>query len=319
MLEDKKILITGGAGAIGSVLTRRLVGKNEVTIVDNFSSGRQSNVEKLGCRIVSMDIRDRDKLLALFNECAFEVVIHLAAHFANQNSVDYPSTDLTVNIAGTLNILELCRLRLPRIVYASSSCVYGSRCGPLKEDAKIEDLHTPYAISKFAGELYCRYYAEFYGIETVILRFFNNYGPFDPPGVYRNVIPNFVMKGFRGEDLVITGTGEETRDFNYIENTVDAIVAAASGQGSARRPWDVFNVGTGIETRIIDLAKMIVPLTGNRSQIRLMNTHRKWDQTPRRCADINAIRERLGYEPRVFLAEGLPETIEWLKGNAWQM
>lgn len=168
--------MTGGAGAIGSVLVRKLVAENEVTILDNLSSGRRSNVEGLPVHLIVADIRDIDKLAAVFEETPFDIVFHLAAHFANQNSVDFPTSDLSVNGMGMLNLLEMCRKKRPRFVYASSSCVYGDKSGPLHENLQIDDLHTPYAISKYSGELYCRFYATHYKIETVVLRFFNNYG-----------------------------------------------------------------------------------------------------------------------------------------------
>jgi nucleoside-diphosphate-sugar epimerase len=215
--RSKEILITGGAGAIGSVLVRQLLPDHKITIVDNLSSGERANVESLDVELAVVDIRDLDKLASIFAEKTFDIVIHLAAHFANQNSVDFPATDLSVNLAGTLNLLELCRESRPRFVYASSSCVYGAKSGPLHESLPIDDLHTPYAITKYTGELYCRFYAHHYGIESIALRFFNNYGPFDPPGKYRNAVPNFVLKALRGEDIVITGTGDETRDFCYCE------------------------------------------------------------------------------------------------------
>ena len=120
----------------------------------------------------------------------------------DQNSIEFQGTDLRVrNIEGTQKLLELCKDTKPRFVYASSSCVYGSKTGPLSEHLPVDDLHTPYAISKYAAETYCKFYAEYYGLEVTTLRF--SYGPHDPPGAYRNVLPNFILKGLRGDDLII--------------------------------------------------------------------------------------------------------------------
>lgn len=318
MLQGKQILVTGGAGAIGTALVRKLIAENEVTILDNLSSGRRTNVEDLNAQLVVADIRDVEKLRALFAKNRFDVVIHLAAHFANQNSVDFPCSDLSVNVTGTLNLLELCREYKPRFVFASSSCVYGNKSGALHEGMPVNDLHTPYAISKYSGELYCQFYATHYDIETVVLRFFNNYGPFDPPGEYRNVIPNFIQKALRGEELVITGTGDEMRDFTHCDNTTHGIMLAAAGQAGTHKPFDVLNVGTGQEARILDVAERIVRLTGEKSNIRIVGKRRSWDHTVRRCADISASRQRLGYEPRVTLETGLPETVEWIRNHYGQ-
>jgi len=314
LIANKKILITGGAGAIGTNLVRRLVDDNDVTVIDNLSSGRLENIEDLECRLFICDIRDNDKLANIFKD-RYDIVIHLAAHFANQNSIDFPATDLNVNIRGTLNLLQQSLKCQPRFVFASSSCVYGARNESLQEDMVTQDMDTPYAIGKYAGELYCRFFAKHYGMEVVSLRLFNNFGPYDVPGRYRNVIPNFILRAIRGVDLPITGTGEETRDFNYCDNTTDAFIRAASidlDPGSD----NVFNVGTGQEIRIIDLATRIKDLTGSSSKIVIVG-QRDWDHISRRCADISAIREKLGYEPRVSFEDGLERTVSWFIEQDW--
>ncbi|MGI9460606.1 MAG: NAD-dependent epimerase/dehydratase family protein [Pirellulales bacterium] len=313
--QSKSILVTGGAGAIGSTVVRRLSKNNLVVVVDNLSSGSRSNIADVPCELVVADIRDNEKVASIFNANSFDVVIHLAAHFANQNSVDFPTSDLSVNIQGTLNVLEQCRHKKPRLIYASSSCVYGKRSGPMKEDLPIDDLHTPYAISKYSAEKYCEFYANHYGFEAISLRFFNSYGPYDPPGPYRNVIPNFIVKALNGDELCITGTGEETRDFNYCQNTVDAVCRTADHIFSDQYLYRVFNVGTGHETKIIDLAQRIVWLTGDKSKITICGKRRDWDKTMNRCADISKITTELNYVPRITLDEGLPKTIEWIKDN----
>lgn len=315
-MKDKKILITGGAGAIGTILIKELIKDNEIYVIDNFSSGVIENLDGINCHLTNADIRDNDKLSALFKN-KFDVVIHLAAHFANQNSVDFPISDQMVNTNGTLNILNQCLKNMPRFIYASSSCIYGGYSPPFSEDMKIDDLHTPYAISKYAGELYTRFYAKQYELETISLRFFNNFGPYDLPGNYRNVLPNFLLKAIRNEDLTITGSGEETRAFNYCTNTVSAIIKAANVSYDKVPELPVFNVGTTEETKILYLAKKIIELTSSKSQI-IMKGRRKWDHTSRRSADLTKITKHLGYEPAVSFDDGLEKTVEWFLNQNWK-
>jgi len=312
-MSRKRLLITGGAGAIGAVLTRRLVSKHSVTVIDNLSSGHLANLQAVDACFEHIDIRDEDKLNKIF-KTNFDVVVHLAAHFANQNSVEYPSTDLSVNVVGTLNILKHCAAGKSRFVYASSSCVYGGNEPPFKEEMPINDLHTPYAVSKYSGELYTDYFIRNEGLEGISLRFFNNFGPYDPSGQYRNVLPNFIHKAMNNEDIVITGTGNETRDFNYCENTVDGILAACFVNYDDLPAHKSFNIGSGEEWSIKDLAERIIRLTNSKSSIKYIG-RRGWDHTSRRYADISKAKEYLGYEPAVGFLEGLEQTVAWCKGQ----
>jgi len=314
-MKNKKVLVTGGTGAIGTVLVRKIAHDNDVTVVDNLSSSSISNLDGVDCRIIVADIRDGDKMDAVF-ERDYDVVVHLAAHFANQNSIDYPLSDESVNIAGTVELLQRCRKCMPRFVYASSSCLYGGGEPPFTEDRKIDDLHTPYAISKYGGELYSKFYARHYGLETVSLRFFNSFGPYDLPGAYRNVLPNFLLRAMRGQELTITGDGNETRDFNFSDNTVGAIIRAATTPYEQMPQDPVFNVGTGRETRILYLAEQIKELPNSQSEI-IIKGRRKWDHTSRRAADIGKISEYLGYRPEVGFDEGLKRTVEWFVAQDW--
>lgn len=314
--SGKTILVTGGSGAIGSHVIRQFPDAKEVIVVDNLSSGTLAYAPKAdNLTLYVCDIRDGEKLDAIFRDHNVDVVIHLAAHFANQNSVEFPTVDLAVNVAGTLNLLQRCHAKDARFIYASSSCVYGQKTGPVTEDLPIDDLHTPYAISKYSGELYTKFYADHYGMSCVVLRFFNNFGPYEAPGRYRNVIPNFVARALRGEPMVITGTGEETRDFNYVENTAQAVRLATAQSLAANQMFDVFNVGTGQQTRILDLAEKIKALTGGTAPIDIKGARRDWDHTTSRCADVAAITNKLGYKPTVSLDEGLERTVSWLQSN----
>lgn len=317
---SKHIVVTGGAGAIGCHVVRQLAVNYKVTVVDNLSSGSLAYLPEENVTPLVFDIRDNDKLEALFRDTKVHAVVHLAAHFANQNSVDFPITDLDVNISGTLALLKLCHAHETKFIYASSSCVYGQKLGQLSENLPIDDLHTPYAISKYGGELYTKFYAEHFGMSSLVLRFFNNFGPYENPGRYRNVIPNFIARALQGEPLMITGTGEETRDFNYVENTAHAVELALEECLQKNISFDVFNVGTGQETTILEIAEKVKALTGSISEIQIAGQRRSWDHTVSRCADISAISSRLGYQPRIGLNDGLSNTVTWFEKNPkiWQ-
>src|SRR3990170_3102888 len=227
--KDKVILVTGGAGAIGSNLTRTIAGLGAkiVIVLDNLSSAERWNIPSLSnVMFVEGDIRDEVKLKRVFFEKP-EYVFHLAAFFANQNSVNYPEIDLDVNGMGTLRLLEYSLFTgVKRLIYASSGCsIYGSSTPlPLREEFMSMNLSSPYQITKMLGELYCNFFKNHHGLKVVKARFFNSYGPGEVPGQYRNVIPNFIYWAVKGEALPITGTGEETRDFTYVGDIVDGLM-----------------------------------------------------------------------------------------------
>lgn len=311
----KNIIVTGGAGAIGCHVVRQLSLAHKVTIIDNLSSGSLGHLPRGDIRTLVFDIRDTEKLDTIFQNDNIDVVIHLAAHFANQSSVEFPITDMNVNINGTVELLKRCHAHQANFIYASSSCVYGQKVGALHEKLPIDDLHTPYAISKYGGELYTKFYAKHFGVPSIVLRFFNNFGPYEGPGKYRNVIPNFISSALQGKPLVITGTGQETRDFNYVENTAHAVSLATESCVHDDQAYDVYNVGTGQETTILEIAEKIIALTKSASDIVFDGKRRSWDQTTSRCADISAISNRLGYKVRVDVDEGLQRTVKWFMDN----
>lgn len=307
MIEDKKILITGGAGTIGSHLANRLAEANRVVVLDDLSSGFRENLQHPGIRFHHGSVLDDDLLDGIFRE-KIEVVFHLAALFANQNSLDHPRQDLLVNGMGTLKVLERSRdAGVERFVLTSSSCVYGDQQGPLSETNPLAPPDTPYAISKFFAEQYTNFFHRFYKLATVVLRLFNCYGPGERPGTYRNVIPNFFHRALSRRSLIITGTGEETRDFNYIENTMQGLLRAASVEEVVGK---TFNLGAGVETKIRELAERINALTDNPCPTEFQK-QRDWDSIARRCADISQAEAALGYRPDVGLDEGLKITFEW--------
>lgn len=316
--KDQVVLVTGGAGAIGSNLCRALAdtGAKLVVILDDLSSGYTWNIaQKPSIMFVHGSVTDDIMLKRVFFENP-KYVFHLAAFFANQNSVDYPEKDLEVNGMGTLKLLEYSVFNsVDRFIYASSGCsIYGSSAPlPLTEDFMSLNLSSPYQITKMLGELYCNFFMNHYGLNIVKTRFFNSYGPGEVPGQYRNVIPNFIYWAMRGESLPITGTGRETRDFTYVEDLVDGLLRAGHFPQAIGQE---FNLASGTETRIIDLAKMICEATGNKSTINHLQ-RRKWDTKSRLLASTDRAHKLVGYEPKMVFAEGLMRTIDWFKSN-WE-
>ena len=308
--KNIKVLITGGFGAIGYNLAQKLQkdDKYEIHIIDNLSAGSANFSPKL--TFTYLDLSNSEKVNNFFKHYQPNVIFHLAAHFANQNSVDHPISDTYTNVIGSINLFEAQKnnSELLKIVYASSSCVYGN-CDIMTETANVRPYETPYAINKFVGELYCKYYAEIHKIPSVCIRLFNSFGPGEMPGNYRNVIPNFINKALNNEDILITGTGNETRDFTYIDDTIDLLIKSAESQYINA---EVFNAGTGKKLSIKELAENIIKLTNSTSKI-LYTSPRGWDHIKDRCSDISKSSALLGYKPESILKEGLTETINWLK------
>jgi len=308
------VLVTGGAGAIGSNLVNRLASDpaRRITVLDNLSSGRVENILPAdNVRFIKGGV-ESDEDLDLAFESPPETVFHLAANFANQNSVDFPQRDLIANGVGTLKLLvRASRHGVRRFVYTSSSCVYGNRPEPLSEQCREFSLDTPYAITKLLGEDYCRFFHEQRGLPTVILRYFNVYGPNEYPGKYRNVVANFMYRAMRNEDLVITGTGEETRDFNYVDDTVRATLLAGESEAAVGR---ILNVASGREHRVGDVAELIRRLTGSASRI-VHRERRSWDSVVRRVADVRMAKAVLGYEAQTDLKAGLAKYRDWLQSQ----
>lgn len=314
--SNKRILVTGGAGAIGSTLVRNLceAGAAIVLVLDDLTSGQKWNLPKTGnLMFVQGSVLDEVKLKRVFFEEP-QIVFHLAAFFANQNSIDHPENDLMTNGMGTLRLLEYSQLaKVERFVYASSGCsIYGSSAPlPLREEFMSMNLSTPYQITKMLGELYCNFFFNHYSLPVVKTRFFNSYGPGEVPGQYRNVIPNFIYWAMQGMSLILTGTGEETRDFTYVQDIVDGLLRAGYFEKAIGKEM---NLASGIETRIIDLATMVNKFTGNQAPI-VFSQRRKWDTKSRLLASIDVAREMLGYNPQTPFEQGLVNTIAWFKGN----
>jgi len=314
--EGKRVLVTGGCGCIGSNLVRKLLRAEPdlIVVLDDLSASFEWNLPKDSkIQFIHGSVLDKEKLKRAFSFRP-DYVFHLAAHFANQNSVDHPETDLMVNGLGTLKTLQYAHLTgVEKFVFASSGCsVYGNQAPlPLKEDFVSLHLDTPYQIHKLLGELYCNYFHNYYGLPVAIARYFNVYGPGEVPGKYRNVIPNFIWWAMHRQPLPITGTGEETRDFTFVEDIVDGTLRMGVVEEAV---GEAVNLASETETRIIDLANWINELTGNDAGV-VFKPRRNWDRVVRRRASIEKARKILGYEPKTDIKAGLKKTYEWIVEN----
>lgn len=314
--DGKTILVTGGAGAIGGNLCRKLSELNagRIIILDDLSSSYEWNIPKgKNIMFVKGSILDDEMLKRVFKEMP-EYVIHLAAHFANQNSVDNPEVDLMVNGMGILKVLEYSQLlNVKRFIYSSSGCgVYGLDSKmPFKEYDTSISLHTPYQVTKLIGELYTNYFYNLYKLPIVNARFFNVFGPGEVPGRYRNVIPNFFYWAMNGQPLPITGDGTETRDWTYVADIVDGLLRMGIKEEAI---GEAFNLGSAKEHRVIDMASMVNKLAGNSAGVVLME-RRNWDVKCRLVSSIDKAKRILGYTPQIKFENGLENVYKWFVDN----
>lgn len=315
--QNKTVLITGGAGCVGSNLSLKLSRHAEkIIILDNLDSSYLWNIPSAdNIQFVKGDILDDEKLKLVFKETP-DYVFHLAAHFANQNSVDNPEKDLMVNGLGILKVLEHSHSSgVERFIYSSSGCgVYGLDSKmPFEEHDVSISLHTPYQVTKLLGELYTNYFYNLYDLPIVNARFFNVFGPGEVPGKYRNVIPNFFFWAMNGQPLPITGDGTETRDWTYVDDIVQGLMAMGIVDEAV---GESINLGSGKETRVIDMAQQINKLTGNREGINYV-TKRDWDAKTCLLSSIEKAKKILDYKPQVTFYQGLKETYNWFENN-WE-
>ncbi len=300
-----RVAVTGGAGFIGSNLVRALVHLgHEVVVVDNLATTWSLHlIEDVADRIefLHADIRLAEDLERVSGG-PFDRVYHLAASFANELSMEYPTIDMRSNIEGTLNVLGMARrLGCDLFVYTGSSSSYGDVAVPFVEDGPTRP-YTPYAISKHVGESYVRSS----GLPFAIFRLFNVYGPGDPPGRYRNAIPN-MMRALDTPDGKIRVFGREaTRDFTYVGDVVRILLDASRASGQ------VVNVGTGQEVAIGDLAVEILRLFGLPESRISYEQPRNWDRVVRRCASVERLDQLFGWIPSTPLKHGLREAARWM-------
>ena len=306
-------LITGGAGFIGSNLVHALVDRGfRVTVLDNMSTGRLANLDGVRSRIklIEGSINDLGLLKEILKDV--DVVLHQAALPSVPKSLERPLDTHHENMTGTLTLFEGCRLAgVKRVVYASSSSAYGDHDAQVKVESLEGRPKSPYAVQKFGTELYARVYHELFQVETVGLRYFNVFGPRqDPQSQYAAVVPAFVTKMLAGESPTIYGTGEQSRDFTYIDNVIEANLKASSAPDVGGQ---VFNVGCGSSTSLLGLITYLNQSLG-KSITPSFDPPRQGDVL-HSLAGIDKAREHLGYEPSITVQEGLLKTIEWYRLN----
>lgn len=311
MFPLARCVVTGGAGFIGSNLVHRLLCEgHQVAVIENLATGKRENLLGVedSVEFILGDIRDLDLLLRVLR--GSEVVYHQAALPSVPRSVQDPASTNETNVTGTLHVLLAARdSEVRRVVLASSSSVYGNtQVLPKKEDMPAEPL-SPYAVSKYTNELYARVFSRMYGLETVCLRYFNVFGPRqDPQSQYAAVIPKFISAALHGDRPVIFGDGEQSRDFTYVDNVVEANMLAATAEEVS---GEVFNIGCGSSYSLNQLVASLSEILGTA----IVPEHRP--QRPgdvrHSLASIERARIRLCYEPSVTFADGLRRAVEWFR------
>jgi UDP-N-acetylglucosamine/UDP-N-acetylgalactosamine 4-epimerase len=312
-----RILITGGAGFIGSNLTEYLVSLAEVEkvrVLDNLSTGSLKNLENLAnnpkFEFIEGDIRNYDTCLKACT--GMDLVSHQAALGSVPRSINDPLTTNEVNITGTLNIFTAAKEhKIKRVVYAASSSTYGDHPGLPKVEDKIGNPLSPYAVTKYVNELYAKVYASTYDMELIGLRYFNVFGPRqNPQGPYAAVIPLFIRAVLNNEPPVINGDGEHSRDFTFVGNAVDANVRALTS-GNPAAVNQVYNIAFGERTTLNEVFEMIKGVAGS-DLAPLYGPERKGD-VKHSLADISKAKDLLGYQPATSVREGLKTAFEWYR------
>jgi nucleoside-diphosphate-sugar epimerase len=308
-MSSTSVLVTGGGGFMGSHLAERLLREGErVRVLDNFATGNRDNLAGILGEIdlVEGDIQSYERVHTAVRGC--EVVFHLAALPSVPRSVQDPLTTNASNVIGTLNVLLAARdAGVRRVVYASSSSVYGATAKLPRGEEDLPLPIAPYAVSKLAGEGYCRSFGHVYGLQTVSLRYFNVYGPRqDPLSQYAAVIPSFIVAFLDGERPVVFGDGEQSRDFTYVDDAVDAnlLAAAADGVSGAR-----FNIACGERISVNEIVAELQELTGR--EIAPLHADPRPGDLRHSQADISSARERLGFEPATDVRTGLRLTLAY--------
>jgi nucleoside-diphosphate-sugar epimerase len=309
-----KFLVTGGAGFIGSHLVRRLLADGgRVRVIDNLATGKRERLRDVEHAIEFIEGDLADPSMCEIALSGIDCVLHQAAVPSVQRSVKNPIETNKANVTSTLNLLEGCRKHgVRRFVYASSSSAYGDTpVLPKREDMAPNPL-SPYALQKFVSERYCQLYFRLYGLETISLRYFNVFGPSqDPYSEYSAVIPKFATRLQRGESIVVYGDGEQSRDFTYVDNVVEANILALR---APRAAGSVINVGCGERITLNRLIKILEEILEVQATVDYQAA-RPGDVRDS-LADISLAQDLLGYLPKVTVAEGLRRTVAWFATNA---
>lgn len=326
--KDQKILITGGAGFIGSNLAKSLVqfSPKEILIVDNLLSAERANIPiSQNITFAESSISD-DKILSEMKG-DLDYIFHLATYHGNQNSIQNPLADHENNTLTTLKLFERIKgfTKIKKVVYASAGCTVAEKtfdeANATKENAPVSFyLDSPYQISKIVGEFYSNYYLKQYRLPVVKARFQNVYGPGEilgagewrgtPATIWRNVIPTFVFRAIKKMPLMVENEGKATRDFVYVDDIVRGLILCAT-RGV---PGEVYNLASGLETSIFDLAKLVNRLTNNNTPIEFA-PKRVWDNSGRRFGSTLKAKEEIGFEAQVGVKDGLRRTIKWTEEN----
>lgn len=305
-----KILVTGGAGFIGSHVAERLLAEGHtVHIIDNLSSGNKEHVPTSAV-LHQLDIRD-ERVNELFKAERFDAIVHHAAQMSVRNSVESPSNDADINILGFLNVLEAGRKHgLRKVIFASTGgAIYGEPAYVPQDESHAMAPISPYGISKLSAEHYLAYYEHAFGISSVILRYANVYGPRQRAEGEAGVVAIFINKMLAGQAPLIYGDGNQTRDYVYVGDVVEANLMGLTAQQSG-----VFNIGTGVETTVNTLFEEVARLTGFEQKAGYAAS-RPGEQR-RSVLSFNKIQKELDWEPGVGLAEGLENTVAWFKSRA---
>ena len=326
-MNNSKVLITGGAGFVGSNLSHYLLDNfdlDELIIVDNLISSEMVNVPKeKNVTFIFGSIADDSILNHLPNNINY--VFHLSCYHGNQSSIANPLEDHKNNNLTSLKLFEVISKfkNLQAVVYAAAGCAVAEKkygdVGPTSEDAPVSLFHdSPYSISKLVGEMYGNYYFQHSNMPFIKARFQNIYGPREILGagiwrgtintIYRNVIPTFIWKTLRNEEITLYAEGTASRDFLFVEDVVKGLVDCALKGVSG----EAYNLASGVETTINELAKKIISLTNSKSSLHLM-PKREWDNSGNRFGDITKSKEKLGFVSSIELDIGLEKTIDWMK------
>ena len=312
------ILVTGGAGFIGSHLCGRLLREgHRVVCLDNFDDFYEPEIKRRNIQeamgntqfeLIEGDIRDTQLIPRIFQDRTFDVVVHLAARAGVRPSIDYPKLYEEVNIQGTINLLDACReLGVKSYVFASSSSVYGgNRKVPFSEEDRVETPISPYGTTKRAGELFCYTYHRLYGINIACLRYFTVYGPRQRPEM---AIHKFTRLIEGDKRLPMYGDGQSMRDYTYIDDIIDGTIGAIYGN----KEYEIYNLGESHTTSLSDLIRMLEQALGKKAIIEGLPEQR--GDMPVTYANIEKARRKLGYAPRVSMEEGIARFVDWYRKN----
>ncbi len=302
LLSGRSVLITGGAGFIGGHIRTAIKDTEDLLILDNFSSGDQDNIPDQS-QVIEVDIRNRDAVLDAVS--SVDAIFHQAGLVSVSQSIESPYKSHVSNAIGTINVLDAAKKYDAKVVLASSAAIYGQ-----PEYTPIDETHpvsptSPYGLDKLTADYHAQLYNDLYGVESTVLRYFNVFGPGQVGGDYAGVIPIFIKQALSGEDITVHGDGEQTRDFVYIDDVVQANLLALQ----ADQAGEAYNIATGNAISIRELAEKIQALIDSSSDI--VHTEARSGDVKRSVADISKAKSELQYQPSVSLEEGLEQTIDW--------